>query len=297
MTASAARAVVIGVDGSPGSESALRWGLDLADSRAAPVRLVHAFEPSMHDIRIGGTYDVGILITVTDHAQALLDTVAARVRADHPDLDVTTRLVDDDAGAALVDESDTAALVVIGTHGVGMFSSLVAGTTAMHLARHARCTVVAVPERAADAVPGRGIVVGVDGSPISTAAVGFAFHEAAVLGRAADRGARLDRAADRRDGRPGGRGRPRPGRLRSLGRARTRRVAGGLGREVPRGRGDPSGRPRAPGARADRRQPGARLLVVGCRGRGALRSLLLGSVSHGVLHLATCPVAVAHEHA
>ena len=182
MTASTARAVVIGVDGSPGSESALRWGLDLAAREHAPVRLVHAFEPSMHDMRIGGTYDVGIVITVTDRAQALLDTVAARVRADHPDLDVTTRLVDDDPGAALVDESDTAALVVIGTHGVGMFSSLVAGTTAMHLARHARCTVVAVPERAADAVPGRGIVVGVDGSPISTAAVGFAFHEAAVLG-------------------------------------------------------------------------------------------------------------------
>jgi nucleotide-binding universal stress UspA family protein len=288
--------IVIGVDGSTGSQNAIRWGLALAERRHAPVRLIHALDPSMHDMRIGSAYQIGALGELYDAGHDQLEATRAAAHGFHPDLEITSELVDDSASSALIEASRSADTVVIGAHGIRGFSNLVAGSTTMNVASHAHCTVVAMPNDETRAFAGTGIVVGVDGSEVSETAIAYAFREAAEIGQkltavhawtdpltptalATHISALYDPAAYRRD----------QDILLAESLAGwsekypevtvTRRVV----HELP---------VQALATVAD----DARLLVVGCRGRDALRSMLLGSVSHGVLHLASCPVAVVHDH-
>jgi nucleotide-binding universal stress UspA family protein len=178
---------------------------------------------------------------------------------------------------------------VLGSHGVGTVAGLLLGSTALQVVAHTPVPVVVV--RHLEPMRRQEIVVGVDAPPIGEPALAFAFEEAAL------RGARLRAVHVWSE----------PGSIDHRGMTplvynpevvteeHAHRLDDGLATwrekypdvevvtEVVHGR--PVRILAGLSARAD-------LLVVGTRGRGGFAGLVLGSVSHGLLHHAHCPLAV-----
>jgi nucleotide-binding universal stress UspA family protein len=289
---STARRLVVGVDGSPAATAALGWALDEARSRSAPLWLVHALDQSHTDAftRANPVF----VAEVRRAAERILDTAVAHARAVVPDLDVYPVLEVGTPAAVLLTQAAAADLVVLGSRGRGGFAGLLLGSTSLKVATEAGCPVVVLRARtdAGGASPSAGrIVVGADGSPCSEAALQFAFTRAGRrgLGLMAVRAWRSPAIyVDV----------PTSKRWEQLEKKERMVLAEGLA----------SWRERYPDVDVVERtvlgnaaatlvdeSAGAELLVVGSHGRGGVGALLLGSVSHAVLHHARCPVAVVRR--
>lgn len=280
--------VVVGIDGSSSALDAVRWAAREAARRGTPLRLVSAF--SWHDSRhigdpgLGGHFRKTMLAATRTASSAAAETAAQAA----PGIEISERVVDGFPVPLLVAASRRAGLVVIGDRGLGGFSSLVIGSVAIGLAAHAECPVVVVRgEQAPDTGP---VVVGIDGSPLSEAALAFAFQaadkrNAPLIAVHAWTDSVLDAAV-----------------VPLLGWDAIETVEQLLLAERLAGWGEkyPDVEVRRVVAR-DRPAHAlieqatavqAQLVVVGSRGRGSAAGLVLGSVSHAVLHHAPCPVAV-----
>jgi nucleotide-binding universal stress UspA family protein len=174
----------------------------------------------------------------------------------------------------LLAEVGDAAMIVVGSTGFMAMSRLATGSTAMEVAVRADVPVVVVRPGLPDAPPGPSagrVVVGVDGTPLSEAAIRFAFAEAR------DRcGITVVHAVEREEDRDAGEAMlaifaDRSPDVRMV-------VHVGLASRV-----------------LIDESAGAELLVVGSRGRAGLSGMLLGSVSQAVVHRAHCPVAVVRQ--
>lgn len=281
------RAVVAGVDGSNSAVRAVRWAAREAARRRAPLRLVAAVAaaPAMAQFAYAGAgpdpREVLLRQARTHLAHAAQATVDAA-----PGTEPTQELLDGFPIPRLVEESRSAQLVALGDRGLGGLTGLLLGSVAFALAAQGACPVVVVRGRT-EATEGP-VVVGVDGSPVSEAALAFAFEAAAT------RGAPLlavhvwwDLLLD-------------PRTLPSLDwdaiaereRAELAERLAGWGEKYPDVAVQRLVTRDHPAQVLAEQSERAQLLVVGSRGRGALSGLLLGSVSHAVLHRAACPVAV-----
>lgn len=281
--------VVVGVDGSEFAVHAVRWGAFEAERRRQPLRLVHFYGLPPLTVSLGKLRE-----TLDAEGHASLAEAKDAVLRDRPDLTVQTVLREGMPVPALLEESGRATMIVLGARGLGGFTGLAAGSTAVALAEHGRCPTVVVRGREPGGPPPSGgpVVVGTDGSAGSDAAVAFAFEEAAMRGThliavhtwsevlVADGSLRahpfdLD-----------------PGRVEEAEQEVLARQIEAWqekypGIEVRRvvTRGRPVRELLVQGEQAQ-------LIVVGSRGRGGFDGMLLGSTSQALVAHSTCPVAV-----
>ncbi len=276
--------VVVGVDGSADAGAAAEYGAWEADHRGLPLRLVHALQPPiMYGTSPIAAYDTGEPLT---DAQAVLRETADELRRRYPGIVVATAITAGTPASVLVDESRAAALVVVGSRGLGRFEQLLAGSVSVQVAMHAHAPVVVLRPPARDEQPsvGSGVVVGVDGSAGSTAALAFAFDEAAARGTElvavyawapteTRDAAQAQHEADRMLAEAMAGWQEKYPEVTVLRRAV--RSLNPLATLIEEG-------------------AHAQLVVVGPRGRGGFAGLLLGSVSDGMVRHAHRPIAVVH---
>lgn len=176
--------IVVGVDGSDSARYAALWAADEAAARHLPLRLVHAVLTSPLAYTGGPAIPQSYFDAVGSDGRRQLVEAEKAIRNAHPELTVEVDLQVADPVPTLLAESDHARLVVLGSRGLGGFTGIIVGSTALALVAHAHCPVAVIRERAAGDVDRTGgpVVVGVDGSPASESAVAMAFDEASVRG-------------------------------------------------------------------------------------------------------------------
>ena len=297
--------VLVGVDGSPGSRAALGYALTAAARRDGVLKVVATF--GLEGVRVGdhpiGVPPLGTVRAVLDaRVRALVDEVRAdpAVRA-VPGAEGVAAVVVVSGGPAaprLVDDSTDADLLVVGSRGRGAVRSVLLGSVALHCVTHAHCPVVVVHPAAAGHRQERTVVVGIDGSPASRAALVAALDEAARLAtdvaavttfELVDRWTALSAMPA-----------PDADQIRSAVQSGAEAM---VDEAVAEHRARHDGR--APSVRAVVAEgravdvliqwtADAALLVVGSRGHGELRGLLVGSVALACAMHGAGPVMVVH---
>ena len=271
--------IIVGVSGNKTGDSALEWALEYAGAHHSEVELVHVVD------------DRWSILSKSLTGTALLDAEhEMRLRAEqgsetHTTLLVHPAVVEGDPLQTLVDKAQGADLLVIGTHELSRFRGLIFSTRAAHIAALSPTSVAVIPT--GRELTGTGVVVGVDGSASSIAAVEFAAKEADRLQqplkavyawRALTPWALEDEFE--------------PQEPTDSDRLILSEAVAGLAEEYPDLSLELDLSPELPADALLEASAGARLLVVGTHGRHGVAKLWLGSVSHELILAMPCPVVV-----
>jgi nucleotide-binding universal stress UspA family protein len=278
----------VGVDGSKGAAQALRWAVREGELRDIPVTAVVAWDLlNQWTLVESETFDPHF---DDDAALALLDGWVARAVGGDAAVHIERRAENDVAWRALVNVSEGADLLVVGARGSGGFLGLRLGSVSERCLHHAKCPIAIIRDVERPTTPtNERIVVGVDGSAHAQHALAWALDEARRRGASVRAVTAWNFV---------------PATAFAGGPSVELRIFEEGGREVldhalekadTSGLAEPVKPVLVPGGAAGAilaEANDATLVVVGARGLGGFKSLLLGSVSQQVAHHAPCPVVI-----
>lgn len=290
-----AEAVIVGIDGSARDETCVTWAAGAATRAGRPLHLLHAYDlgPGMAAGDIIGLRGVPAGAILPDPTNNVLADQLEIARARWPELSISGSQPWGNPESALIDASEGAHLVVVGSRPVSGLQRLVLGRSSLAAAMHAHCPVVLLPEGSRTDAQGP-VVLGVDGSDHSALAAARAFWIARIRGTSvraviAWNVEVVDGAVVTTPGSPGW------DSVQERYRAIADRVVAPLRAEYPDVPCEISVEHGSAAAVLTAASADASLLVLGSRGRGGFRGMLLGSVAHKVIETSASPVMVVRR--
>ncbi|WP_264931106.1 universal stress protein [Streptomyces sp. A012304] len=285
--------LVVGVDGSDSSLSAVDWAVDEAARHGLPLRLIHAslWEHYEGTVPSGGPRRPSVRVM----AEHIVASAAERAQLRDPDVKVSTDILPEEAASALLHAGDTASVLVTGSRGRGGLRGLLLGSVSLAVAARAPCPVIVVRgDKAGLAGTHERMLLGAGNPDTSGDAVRFAFREAGLRACVLDvvRAWRCPAHESADPAAPGG----TPARYHE---ERARALLDELLRDAITDHPAVRVRPTTVEGPAHKvlvdRSAAADLVIVGARRRHGHGGLQLGRVGHTLLHHARCPVAVVPQ--
>ena len=136
--------IVVGIDGSPAAEKALAFALEEARLRKLPLRIVCAWEIAPINYAGAALRPSPDLAQVAElHADEVLARAIETI-GNEPGVEIETVAAPGHPPAVLVEQSEDATLLVVGTRGRGGFASLVLGSVSQAIAHQALCPLAIV---------------------------------------------------------------------------------------------------------------------------------------------------------
>ena len=171
--------IVVGIDGSDAAINAAKWAASEAISRDIPLRLICAIPERQADAPAGDdSLDI-------EYGETALRAACAALHALGEQVKIETELVHGSPKSVLIDESRHAAMICIGSVGIGQVARRVLGSTADSVAQNAHCPVAVIrSNRKGEESPSGSIAVVVDDSPGNDAVLELGFSEARLRGAA-----------------------------------------------------------------------------------------------------------------